>query len=99
MNPRPPRSTRTDTPFPDTTLFRSPAGTRLRVVDQQRSGDQLTLTWQAPANLPFPMPVEVQVDGKVTRLPMTGGTGTLAVPAGAHVVLDPWDRKIGRAHV
>src|SRR3546814_9371864 len=24
MNPRPPRSTRTDTPFPDTTLFRSP---------------------------------------------------------------------------
>ncbi|HVJ00046.1 MAG TPA: M1 family metallopeptidase [Sphingomonas sp.] len=59
---------------------------------QNRSGDQLTLTWQAPANLPFPMPVEVQVDGKITKLPMTGGTGTLIVPASAHVVLDPWDR-------
>src|SRR3546814_2237391 len=27
---RPPRSTRTDTPFPYTTLFRSPGGSRLR---------------------------------------------------------------------
>src|SRR3546814_11015969 len=26
MRPRPPRATRTDTPFPDTTLFRSHAG-------------------------------------------------------------------------
>ncbi|MCM8730346.1 M1 family metallopeptidase [Hephaestia sp. GCM10023244] len=59
---------------------------------QTRDADTLTLVWQAPANLPFPMPVEVQVDGKVTKLPMTTGSGTLPVPADAHVVVDPWDR-------
>src|SRR3546814_10285114 len=33
MNRRPPRSTRTDTLFPYTTLFRSPAGLRRRRMD------------------------------------------------------------------
>jgi aminopeptidase N len=59
-----------------------------------RKGDQLTLTWQAPNNLPFPMPIEVKVGDTVTRLPMTNGTGTITVPHGAHVVVDPWARVL-----
>ena len=59
-----------------------------------RKGDQLTLAWQTPENLPFPMPIEVKVGDTVTKLPMTDGTGTLTVPEGAHVVVDPWARVL-----
>ncbi|MGN6277393.1 MAG: M1 family metallopeptidase [Sphingomonas sp.] len=61
---------------------------------QQRDGDKLTLAWQAPAGLPFPMPVEVEVGDTITKLPMTNGTGSITVPAGAHVVVDPYDRVL-----
>src|SRR3546814_7139254 len=108
---RPPRSTRTDTLFPYTTLFRSLVYGRpdprpgnfgpqfgttqgfLKIVDevtgedykwffdvyfyqaklprlvQTREGGLLKLRWQVPGDLPFPMPVEVRVDGKVVTLP------------------------------
>src|SRR3546814_2774896 len=42
---------------------------------QTREGGLLKLRWQVPGDLPFPMPVEVRVDGKVVTLPMTDGTG------------------------
>ncbi len=59
-----------------------------------RTGDTLTLTWKTPNDLPFPMPIEVQVGDKVVKLPMTDGTGTITVPDGAHVVVDPWARVL-----
>ena len=43
----------------------------------------------------FPMPVEVEVDGRRQTVPMTGGRGRIAVPAGAHVLIDP-DSKVLR---
>ena len=49
----------------------------------------LTLAWKVPGNGRFPLPVEVQIDGKTRTLPMTTGTATLAVAKGAHVVIDP----------
>jgi aminopeptidase N len=61
---------------------------------EQRNGDTLTLTWQAPAGLPFPMPVEVELGDKITKLAMTNGTGSVTVPKGAHVVVDPYDRVL-----
>ena len=47
------------------------------------------MRWQAPDNLPFPMPLDVRVDGKVVTLPMTDGAGE--TPAGEHaaVTIDP----------
>lgn len=54
-----------------------------------RDGDMLKLRWQTPDNLPFPMPVDVRIDGKTTTLQMTDGSGQLAVPASATVTLDP----------
>jgi len=59
---------------------------------QERDGDRLSLSWKTPGDKPFPMPVEVSVDGVVTRVAMPGGRATLTVPEGAHVVLDPWSR-------
>ena len=56
---------------------------------QTRSGSRLTLRWDAPGGRPFPLPVEVQVGSRIVRVPMTAGVGSVAVPPGAHVVVDP----------
>jgi len=55
----------------------------------ERTGDRLTLRWKAPGDRPFPLPVDVAIDGKVQKVAMPGGTATFTVPAAAHVVLDP----------
>ncbi|WP_294087738.1 M1 family metallopeptidase [Sphingomonas sp.] len=60
-----------------------------------RRGGQMTLEWVAGG--PFPMPVEVELDGKVNRIEMPGGRATLAVPDAAHVVLDPAARILRRS--
>ncbi|MES3109584.1 M1 family metallopeptidase [Sphingomonas aurantiaca] len=56
---------------------------------ETRTGTMLTLAWRVPGNGAFPLPVEVQVDGRTRTVPMTGGKASLSVPAGAHVVIDP----------
>src|SRR3546814_13228172 len=56
---------------------------------QTREGGLLKLRWQVPGDLPFPMPVEVRVDGKVVTLPMTDGTGETPAGAFSAVTLDP----------
>lgn len=63
---------------------------------ESRAGNVLTLHWKVPGNTPFPMPVEVDVDGRLTRLAMTGGRDTLTVPEGAHVTVDPMSRILKR---
>jgi hypothetical protein len=35
------------------------------------------------------MPVEVAVNGQVQTVPMSGGHGSIALPADAHFVIDP----------
>jgi aminopeptidase N len=64
---------------------------------QTRTDDRLTLEWKAPGGKPFPLPVEVEVGGKVEKLAMTGGRGSIAVPRDAHVVVDPWARILRRS--
>jgi aminopeptidase N len=64
---------------------------------EERRGDRLDLRWKTPRNKPFPMPVEVEVDGRVQTVAMTGNKGSLAVPAGAHVVLDPSGKILRRS--
>ncbi|MDB5711694.1 MAG: peptidase [Sphingomonas bacterium] len=64
---------------------------------ETRRGNRIELRWIAPGGRPFPMPLEVQVDGRLVRLAMTGGTGSLFVPRGAHVVTDPFARILKRS--
>ena len=64
---------------------------------ETRGGGMLSLVWRAPGGGTFPMPVEVEVDGRRTTLPMTGGRGSLPVPAGAHIVIDPDARTLRRS--
>ena len=64
---------------------------------ETRTGTTLTLAWTVPGGKRFPMPVEVEVDGKLTRLAMAAGRETLTVPEGAHVVVDPMARILRRS--
>jgi aminopeptidase N len=64
---------------------------------ESRDATGLALRWRTAGNTPFPMPIEVQIDGRVRQLAMTNGTGRLAVPANAHVVIDPWAKVLRRS--
>ena len=64
---------------------------------ETREAGRLSLRWRTPGDLPFPVPVEVQVGDRVERLAMAKGSGSLAVPADAHVVVDPMSRLLRRA--
>ncbi len=54
-----------------------------------RENGLLKVRWQTPDNLPFPMPLEIRVDGRIVTLPMTDGTGQTAAAAKAAVTIDP----------
>ena len=66
----------------------------LPVLSETRDGDRLMLEWTTGDGAPFPMPVEVEVDGQVTALPMTDGRGWIEAPAGAHVLIDPQNKVL-----
>lgn len=66
----------------------------LPVLEETRTADTLSLRWRTAGGTPFPMPIEVEVDGKVQRLEMADSSGTIAAPAGAHIVIDPMARVL-----
>lgn len=41
-------------------------------------GKTLLLEWETPGNMPFPMPVDVLVDGKTQRVEMKNGKGSIS---------------------
>lgn len=55
----------------------------------EKSGDRLTLRWEVPGNLPFPMPVEVQVGNTTKRYQVSQGQITVPIEAGQNFVVDP----------
>ncbi|WP_374942790.1 M1 family metallopeptidase [Sphingomonas sp.] len=66
------------------------------VITRQPDG-RTQFRWTTPSAKPFAMPVEIAVDGKLRRLDMAGGVEQIAVPAGAHVVVDPSSRVLRRS--
>ena len=61
----------------------------LPTLELTRREGALDLAWSAPDGLPFPMPVDVQVDGQTQRVEMPNGRATVEIPAGATVAVDP----------
>jgi aminopeptidase N len=61
----------------------------LPTLELTRKEGALDLAWSAPDGLPFPMPVDVLVNGQTQRVEMPDGKATVEVPAGATVVVDP----------
>ena len=57
-------------------------------LEESLEGGVLTLRWDAPGDGPFPMPVEVFVDGEARRVEMPGGEATVEV-GDAEVAVDP----------
>ena len=66
----------------------------LPVLAETRENGRLSLAWTTGDGGPFPMPVEVEIDGRVQTLPMTDGRGWIAVPDGAHVLIDPANKLL-----
>jgi aminopeptidase N len=62
-----------------------------RVVTTRENG-MLKVHWEVPGNLPFPLPLDVRVDGKVVTLPMTNGSGETPAAEHAGVTIDPSSR-------
>ncbi|GGF67506.1 M1 family metallopeptidase [Alteromonas lipolytica] len=60
---------------------------------QQRSDTKLKLSWLTPGDLPFPMPVEVSVNGKVTTLHLPQ-QNTLSVTPKDVVIVDPQSKLL-----
>lgn len=58
-----------------------------------RSGDEASLSWTDVPG-PFPMPVEVEIDGEIRVLEMQDGTETFEAPARAHILIDPRNRVL-----
>jgi aminopeptidase N len=65
--------------------LRQPALPRLSVIT---TGDRTDFKWNVPNNLPFTMPIEISVDGKIQKLPMSDGTDVIYTK-GAKLVVDP----------
>jgi len=55
----------------------------------EKTNDHLTLHWESPDGLPFPMPVEVKVGETTKRYELRTGTVTIPIAAGQNAVVDP----------
>ena len=71
----------------------------LPVLNQTREGGVLRLEWTTGDGGVFPMPVEVEIDGGVQVVAMTGGRGEIAVAPGAHVLIDPQNKVLRQMDV
>jgi aminopeptidase N len=55
----------------------------------EANGNVLSLRWETPDNLPFPMPVDVEMNGQIKRIQMPGGKAILQMPRETKFVVDP----------
>jgi aminopeptidase N len=61
---------------------------KLAKLVSEVKGNTLNLRWETPDNMPFPMPVDVEVNGKIQRVEMKDGKGSISF-TGAAPVIDP----------
>lgn len=54
----------------------------------ETSGNNMTLRWETPNNLPFPMPVDIDAGDKVQRIQMKDGKGSFSF-SGTAPAVDP----------
>ena len=67
----------------------------LPVLSRARDGDRLTLAWTTGDGGTFPMPVEIEVNGRVQTVLMPEGRAMITVPETALILIDP-DNKLLR---
>jgi aminopeptidase N len=52
---------------------------KLPKLDVDRKGDKLYLKWETPNDMPFPMPIDIEVNGKVQRVEIPAGAKPIEV--------------------
>jgi len=62
---------------------------------QTREGDRVALHWQTAGGA-FPMPVEVEIDGRLRTFDMREGTARFDAPPTAHILIDPANKVLRR---
>lgn len=62
-------------------------------LNQQRSQSALDLSWVAPGNRAFPMPLEISINGELKILEMTSGSAHIPINPLDTISIDP-DHKI-----
>ncbi len=71
--------------------LRQPQLPKLNIISQidGPAPHSRTFTWETPNNMPFPMPIDVEVDGRKQRVEMKDGRVTISIAPTAQVVIDP----------
>ncbi len=74
--------------------LRQPQLPKLVVIESVTKGGSndlrgLTLHWETPNNLPFPMPTEVKIGDETKLIQMKDGKGSVEIPQGAKYEIDP----------
>lgn len=64
---------------------------KLPKLDIEKKDGKLTLKWETPNNMPFPMPLDVEMNGKTRRVEMPNGTATIDIEGSGDPVIDPKD--------
>lgn len=64
---------------------------RLPRLRETRTDSTLALEWEVEGNLSFPMPVEIEIDGRRSVVEMPNGRAEIPVGAGKLVLVDPHD--------
>ena len=55
----------------------------------ETKNNQLILRWKTPNNMPFPMPVEVEIGNEIKRIEMINGTATIPLLQNEQFKIDP----------
>jgi aminopeptidase N len=62
-------------------------------LEMTRDGNRVSLSWNVTSGV-FPMPVEVEVDGRVRTLSMRNGVGGFRARPDAHILIDPHNKLL-----
>ncbi|MCT6698402.1 M1 family metallopeptidase [Rheinheimera sp. 4Y26] len=58
-------------------------------LKQQQNGDAVTFSWLSPNKKPFPMPVEISINGQTQLLDFSKGAVTVALKSTDQLLIDP----------
>ena len=63
----------------------------LPILNVKNTGNKVELSWETENNLPFPMPVDVSIAGKIIRIEMIDGKSVIDLPEGSDFTVGPKD--------
>jgi aminopeptidase N len=62
---------------------------KLPALSYQFDGDTVSMEWKTPDNMPFPMPVELQIGDTIKRVEMPNGKAVVQLPPRTKLIVDP----------